>query len=71
MLSPTDIHGVKRFWGMVQYLARFVPNLARLLESQRQLTEKDLVWDWNSDCENALNEVKRRIAQPPILTFYD
>ena len=33
MLSPTDIHGVKRFGGMVQYSARFVPNLARLLES--------------------------------------
>ena len=23
------------------------------------------------NCENALNEVKRRIAQPPIFTFYD
>ena len=48
--SLTDIHSVKRFCAMVQYLARFMPN---------------------SDCENALIEVKRRIAQPPILTFYD
>ena len=71
MPSPTDIHGVKRFCGMVQYLARFMPNLAQSLEPLKRLTKKDVVWDWNSDCENALNEVKRRIAQPPILTFYD
>ena len=71
MPSPTDIHGVKRFFGMVLYLARFIPNLAQSLEPLRRLTKKDAVWDWNSDCENALNEVNRRIAQPPILTFYD
>ena len=71
MPSPTDIHGVKRFCGMVQYLARFMSNLAESQKPLRRLTKKDVVWDWNSDCENALNEVKRRIAQPPILTFYD
>ena len=31
----------------------------------------DVVWDWKSDCENALKEVKRKITQPPVLTFYD
>ena len=52
-------------------MARFTPNFAQSLEPLRRLTKKDVVWYWNSDCENVLNEVKRRIAQPPILTFYD
>ena len=55
MPSPTDIQGVKRFYGMVQYLARFMPNLAQSLEPLRRLTKNVVVWDWNSDFENALN----------------
>ena len=32
MPPPTGIHGVKRFCGMVQYLAKFMPDLATDLE---------------------------------------
>ena len=32
LLSATDVSGVKRFCEMVQYLARFQPNLANDLE---------------------------------------
>ena len=32
MPAPTDIAGIKRFCGMVQYLSRFLPNLAGDLE---------------------------------------
>ena len=35
MPSPTEIHGVKRFCGMIQYLARFLPNLAQMSEPLR------------------------------------
>ena len=32
MPPPTDIHGVRRFCGMIQYLARFMPDMATDLE---------------------------------------
>ena len=47
MPPPTDVHGVRRLCGMVQYLAKFMPNLASDLEPIRALTKKDSVWNWS------------------------
>ena len=33
MPAPTDIHGVKRFCGMIHYLARCMPDLTGYLEA--------------------------------------
>ena len=41
MPAPTDVAGVKRICGMVQYLSRFLPDLAGTLEPIRPLTRKD------------------------------
>ena len=40
MPAPTDIHGVKRFCGMVQYLSKFLPNLASDLQPIREQLNK-------------------------------
>ena len=45
MPPPTDIHGVRRFCGMIQYLARFMPDMAIDLEPIRALTRQHT--DWN------------------------
>jgi hypothetical protein len=41
MPAPTDVSGVKRLCGMVQYMARFLPDLSSILEPIRVLTRKD------------------------------
>ncbi|CAK8685059.1 unnamed protein product [Clavelina lepadiformis] len=71
MPSPEDVSGVKRFCGMVQYLARFLPNLANDLEPLRKLTRKNEKWKWSEECENAMNKVKEKLCETPILTFFD
>ena len=77
MPSPTYVHGVKRFCGMIQYLARFMPNLAQISEPLRHLTKKGIAWNWSPECENALQmrhktkcAIKQAISQPPVLTFF-
>ena len=70
--STFPLHGFKRFCGMVQYLARFMPNLAQMLEPLRHLTKKEAVWNWNvKSLKIAVNSVERVITQPSVLTFYD
>jgi len=56
--------------GMVQYLARFLPNLAQMLEPLRYLTQKDVAWNWSPECENAVQVVKNAISQPPSACFF-
>ena len=46
MPAPTDVHGVKRFSGMIQYLSKFLPNLASGLQPIRELSRKDVDWNW-------------------------
>ena len=41
MPAPTDVAGVKHLCGMVQYMSRFMPDLAGTLEPIRALTRKD------------------------------
>ena len=46
MPTPTDVNGARRFCGMVQYLARFIPDLSNELELIRSLTRTGNEWNW-------------------------
>ncbi|KAL8567594.1 hypothetical protein ACOMHN_054407 [Nucella lapillus] len=71
MPPPTDVHGICRLCGMIQYLAKFVPNLASDLKPIRALTKKDAEWVWSPECDSALKTVKDKITQAPVLAFFD
>ena len=71
MPAPTDIHGVKRFCGMMQYLAKFIPNLSITLEPIISLTRKDNPCNWNEECAKAFETVKKQVAEETTLTYFD
>ena len=57
--------------GIVQYLAKFMPNLASDLEPVRAFTKKDSVWNWSKECDESLNAVKRKVTNIPVLAYFD
>lgn len=71
MKSPENIHQLRRFLGMVNYLGRFVKDLARFTKPLNELLCKDIVWVWGSVHEKAFAELKQMISSTPVLTFYD
>ena len=48
---PTDKQRVQRFMGLVQYLGKFIPNLAELSKPLRDLLRKDTPFAWNHEQE--------------------
>lgn len=44
--TPTNKHDIQRFLGMINYLARFVPNLPNLTAPLRELLHKKQEWVW-------------------------
>ena len=42
-----------RFNGFVNYLAKFLLKLSEVTEPIRQLTRKDVPWNWSASQENA------------------
>ena len=71
MPAPTDISGVRQLCGMVQYLSRFLPNLSGDLELIRELTRKDHEWNWSSESDEALTLLKTKMAETPVLAYYN
>jgi transposase InsO family protein len=71
MAAPTDPSEVRRFLGMIQYLARFMPDLATVSEPLRSLTKKDSEFLWGPEQEVAFSHIKKLITREPVLRFYD
>ncbi|XP_060080411.1 uncharacterized protein K02A2.6-like [Ylistrum balloti] len=71
MPDPEDKAGLMRFIGMVQYVAKFIPNLAEVSAPLRQLLENDVCWDWGQSQQNSYKRLKDLVSEAPVLKFYD
>ena len=71
MPAPTDVAGVKRVLGLVQYLAKFIPNLSDVSDPLRILVKNDVQWHWNREQQQSFDELKRLVSTAPVLRFYN
>ena len=71
MPVPTDVKSLKRFLGMVTYLAKFLPNLSSFCEPLRRLELKDAEWCWLPVHDEAVQSIKSLVCEAPVLKFYD
>ncbi|KAL3892079.1 hypothetical protein ACJMK2_004316 [Sinanodonta woodiana] len=71
MNAPADVTEIKRFCGLVQYMAKFVPNLSETFEPLRNLTRKNTPWKWTKQCTEAFERVKQLLKQTDVLAIYD
>ncbi|UYV69742.1 K02A2.6-like [Cordylochernes scorpioides] len=71
MPAPTDVHGVRRFLGMVNHLGRFVGNLSEIVAPLNQLLVKGQDFVWDSSQERAFRKLKELLTTQPILAAYD
>ena len=69
--APTDRTGIRRFLGLVNYVAKFVPNLADTVEPLQNLLKQDVNFVWSEAQQQAFDEVKNRIMSRPALAFFD
>ncbi|OWF56513.1 Transposon Ty3-I Gag-Pol polyprotein [Mizuhopecten yessoensis] len=56
---------------MINYLARFVPDLSSRAVPLRKLLVKDNAWIWEQPQERAFEELKTLVSNEPVLKFYD
>ena len=71
MPVPTNRKAVSRLNGMVNYLSRFLPKLAEVMAPIRQLTHKNVAFNWNEDCQKAMDKIKHLISEAPVLAYFD
>ena len=68
MPSPQSKKVVECFLGCVTYLSRFSPQLAKMVQPIRQLTEENVEFMWQTQQASALDRVKKCLTDAPKLS---
>ncbi|GJP48756.1 hypothetical protein CLOM_g8031 [Closterium sp. NIES-68] len=68
---PQDVGQVRSFLGLANYFRRFLENYSTIVAPLTALTRKGWAWEWTSECQQAFEEVKRRLTSAPVLVLPD
>ena len=69
--APNTVPELRRVMGMINYLGRFIPNLATEMHPMSDLLKSDSVWTWGPPQRKAFDKVKGIISSSTVLAFYD
>ena len=69
--TPEDVSGVRRFLGMFNQLAKFVPHVSDHTKPLRDLLVKDTTWMWTEVHSKAFTELKDILKSASVLAHYD
>ena len=71
MKRPANKTDLQRFLGMINYLARYIPDLSTRTMPLRKLVDQNVLWIWSNEQEKAWNKLKELVSSEPELKFYD
>ena len=67
--TPQTAAEVRRFLGLVNYCARFIPNFATL--ALRELTRNDSEWKWGTPQQVAFDRLRAILTSDCVVAHYD
>ena len=68
---PKSVFEIHSFLGLAGYYKRFIEDLSRLAAPMTRLTRKEVKFDLDDQCEEAFQELKRRLTTALILIVLD
>ena len=69
--APQSVSQLKSFLGLVNYYAKFLPNLSSALAPLYSLLQKHVEWSWGKDQEEAFQRAKQLLTSSNVLAHYD
>ena len=72
--SRHDPHKMSRnctLLGLINYYAKFIPNLAAVLHPLHDLLRTSKPWSSSRKCQKAFEEAKQKLTSAPVLAHYD
>ena len=66
-----SVFEIRSLLGFAGYYRRFIEDFSRLAAPMTRLTRKEVKFDWDDRCEEAFQELKRRLTVAPILIVLD
>ena len=69
--EPSNASEVRSFLGLVQYSARFIPDLATISAPLRNLIRKNVSFTWGQAEQNSFDKLKQELASADTLGYFD
>uniref|UniRef100_A0A5S6Q6U1 RNA-directed DNA polymerase n=1 Tax=Trichuris muris TaxID=70415 RepID=A0A5S6Q6U1_TRIMR len=69
--QPTTANEVRRFIRLASYYRRFIDHFADIAKPLHNLTEKDVLFEWNDECQESFMTLKQALTWEPILALPD
>ena len=67
---PNTVQGVQSFLGFCNFYRKFIKDYSRIARPLNQLTKREVPFVWNDKCQEAFEELKRRLTNAPVLYHY-
>ena len=67
--TPKNLAEGRSFLRLVRYYCRFVQNFLKIFTPLTNLTRKVTKYEWTEHCEEAFQELKKRLNSTPILAL--
>ncbi len=69
--KPTNAGEIRSFLGMVNYMSRFIDNLATITKPLRDLTKANAKWEWGEEQEQSYNQLKEKLTCAGTMAYFD
>ena len=69
--TPRNAQEVRSFLGLLNFLHRFIPNLAHISEPLRNLTKSDTKWTWTEREEGSFQELKSQVTSNAMFAHFN
>jgi RNase H-like domain found in reverse transcriptase len=70
-LKSEQVLELQRMLGVVNYLGKFIKNLAELTDPLRELNKKRNEWVWTHTQDESFQKLKQAFITTPVLRFFD
>ena len=69
--KPTNTHEVRSFLGMANYSSKYIRNFATITAPLRELTKKNVRFEWSATHDEAFETLKQALTSAPCMSYFD
>ncbi len=69
--APRDAKETRRLMGLLNWFRKYIPSFSALAAPINKLLKRDIPFHWGADQDQALGELKSRLANSEVLAFPD
>ena len=69
--EPESASEVRSFLGLVNFCARFIPDLATTADPLRKLTRQSETFQWGTEQKQAFQQLKEKLSKAETLVYFD